>query len=61
MNNFVNRLQSGRSGMGSNLMMKLFGMLDTHCSEDMRGASRQRGLAEAIMRNRSVQDRVVQR
>jgi hypothetical protein len=32
--------------------LKLFCMVGTHSCEDVRGASRQRGLAEAVMRNR---------
>ena len=48
-------------GDSVDLAMKLLCMAGTHCSEDLRGAGRQRGLAYWVMRNRSLQDRVVQR
>jgi len=57
----MSRLQSSRSGMRLNLVMKLYCMLGTHFSEDVRGASRQRGLAEAVMRNRISPDITVWR
>ena len=43
------------------LVLKLLRMLCAHCCEDVRGASRQRGWAEAVMRNRGLRNRVVQR
>jgi len=57
----MNRVQSSGSGTPLNLVMKLFWMLETHSGEDVLGASRLGGLAEAIMKNRSLQNRVVQR
>jgi hypothetical protein len=50
----MNRLQSSRPGMPLKVVLKLFRMLGTHSREDVRGASRQRGLAQAVMRNRSL-------
>jgi hypothetical protein len=41
--------------------MKLFCMLGAHSREDVRAARRQLGLAEAVMRNRSLRNRVVRR
>ena len=54
-------LQSSRSGMPLNVVLKLFCMLCTHSGEDVRGASRERGLAEPVMRNRILRNRVVRR
>ena len=48
----MSHVRSSRSGMPLNVVLKLFCMLGTHSCEDVRGASRQRGLAEAVMRNR---------
>ena len=44
-----------------NLVLKLLCMVGTHSGEDVRGASRQRGLAETVMRNRSLRNRAVLR
>jgi len=52
-------LQSSRPGMPLNAVLKLFRMLGTDSREDVRGASRLRGLAEAVMRNRNLGNRVV--
>jgi hypothetical protein len=45
-------VRSSRSGTRLNVVLKLFCLLGTHSCEDVRGAGRQRGLAEAVMRNR---------
>lgn len=39
-------------GDAVDVVLKLFCLLGTHSCEDVRGAGRQRGLAEAVMRNR---------
>jgi hypothetical protein len=54
-------LQSSRLGMACDVLMKLFCVLCTHSSGDVRGASRQRGLAEAVKKSRGLQNRVVRR
>jgi hypothetical protein len=47
--------------MGWKVLRKLFCMLGAHSSEDVCAARRRGGLAEAVMRNRSLRNRVVRR
>src|SRR5437660_6570747 len=47
--------------MQLNVVWRCRGMIRTQGCEDVRGASRRRGLAEAVMRNRSLRNRVARR
>jgi hypothetical protein len=57
----MSRLQWSRFGMAWNVLLRVFCLLRAHGVEDVRGASLQGGLATAVMRNRSLRNRVVRR
>jgi hypothetical protein len=57
----MNRLQSSRLWQLLNMIMKVFSMLCTHSGEDVHCASRRTGLADSVMRNRSLRNGVVRR
>jgi len=50
--------QWSRFGMAWKLLGELFWALGPHIRADVRGASRSRGLAAAVMKNRSLRNRV---
>jgi hypothetical protein len=54
-------LRGGGFGMQLNTALKPACMRSAHIREDMQGASRRRGWGKAVMKYRSLRDRVVRR
>ena len=61
MDNFKIPLRSGRWVMPMKVALALGWTLRTHFREGVHGASWQNGLAQTVMRNQSLPDRVVLR